>query len=261
MFYITRSLIRRFHSWDLAARASVLLALALLVGVIGVAGFGPPEMRLPALIGVGGLVLILQIIVLWANRDLVTPFTAAQRMYLAGDFEGACSILEAERKTGDVRSLTLLGNTYRQLARLDESEAVLHEALANAPDHHFPLYGLGRTLMAKAQYAEAAQYIAKAVEVGAPDVVKVDLGEALYRAGQPDEARRVLATVEPNHEEPSRELMIAYLLYRLNAGSPPSRSLVDLGITYWKSLAERFAHTPYGQVVAEDVAAMERASA
>jgi tetratricopeptide (TPR) repeat protein len=254
--YITRSLMHRFKTWERPAQIAVVLALALLVGVIAVASFGPPDVRAPAIIGIIGLMLVTQAVVLWANRDLISSYTAAQRKYLAGDFEAARDLLEAERAAGDVRSLTLLGNTYRQLAQLDASEAVLQEALAQSPDHHFPLYGLGRTLLAKGQYQEAAQYITAALDAGAPEVVKSDLGEALYRAGQGDAARQILASLDASDETPSRELMIAYLLYRLDAGSPPSRSLVESGIHYWRATAERFASTPYGAAVAEDVKGM-----
>lgn len=250
---LTLSLIRRFTQWERPAQIAVVVALALLVVVIGVAGFGPPDVRTPALIGIIGLVLTLQMIVLWANRDLVTPYTQAQRAYLRGDFEAARATLETEGGATDGKSLTLLGNTYRQLGKLDESELALWAALGLLPDDQFPLYGLGRTLLAQGRYAEAVEKLDAALKAGAPDVVAADLGEALYRAGEIDRARATLAALTDVEQEPYRRLMVDYLRWRLGDAPPPDAALVREGIAFWQATAERFAHTPYGAAVAGDV--------
>ena len=89
------------------ALAVFLLLIDLLVIV-----FGPISARTPAMIGFFGLLIAAQIIILWANRDMVTAFTKAQRYYLDEDFQSAREILEdlRQRDKADVRALTLLGN-------------------------------------------------------------------------------------------------------------------------------------------------------
>jgi tetratricopeptide (TPR) repeat protein len=253
---ITRSLIRRYGQWERGARYAMLAALALLAVVLVVGVVGPPDLRLSVIVGVMGLLLVMQVIALWANRDLVTPFTAAQRRYRAADFDGARAILEGERAALDGRGLTLLGNTYRQLGRLDESEAALRVALAKLPDDAYPLFGLGRTLLAQGRYADAADALRAALDAGTAATARADLGEALYRAGRTDEARAVLESVDAAACEPYRALMTRFLLHGPD-GISDARVLLDAGLPYWRAAAERFAHTPYGADAASDVAAME----
>ncbi len=200
------------------------------------------------------LLIILEISVLWGNRGMVSAFTRAQRLYLDGDFAAARDLLESIHAKADARALTLLGNTYRQLGQLDQSERVLSEAVDKAPDHYFPLYGFGRTLLSEGRYAEAVVAIRGALELNAPPVVRVDLGEALYRLKMPEEALDVLATAPT--DEPHRALMVAYLLFRLGAADPPVAEVVQAGVPYWEAAAERFRHTPYGLALARDVRAM-----
>ena len=58
------------------------------------------------------------------NRGMVTPYVAAQRHFMAGKFETALGILEELHATdkADPNTLTLLGNVYRQLGMLDQSD-------------------------------------------------------------------------------------------------------------------------------------------
>ncbi len=249
------SFVSQIRNWDKSSQVAFALALVLLLAMIGVAAFGPIGLRQPAVIGIAGLFITAQIIIMWGNRGMVTPYTTAQRHFMAGDFEASRGILEELRATGkaDANALTLLGNVYRQLGMLDQSEAVLREALDIRPKHHFPLYGFGRTLLAKADYSEAANIIRQAIEAGAPPIVQFDLGHALYRQGQEDEVRALLETVSPLAEEPFRVLMIRYLLYRLDAGELPVVEQIEAGLPYWRASAERFRHTPYGETLAKDV--------
>ncbi len=192
---------------------------------------------------------------MWGNRGMVTPFTKAQRHFLAGEFEAARDILESLRARGraDFEALTLLGNTYRQLGMLDRSEAILHDALQTGPEHHFPLYGFGRTLLAQGHYTEAAGYIQRAFDAGAPPVTRFDLAHALYRQGETAQALHWLEAAREVIDAPYRLLMIDYLRYRLGAGERPSPEVIEAGLPYWRASAERFAHTPYGRALDEDV--------
>jgi tetratricopeptide (TPR) repeat protein len=252
------TLTAQFRRWERPAQVALLLALALMVLVLGIGAFGADDLRQPALIGFFGLFIMMQIIIMWANRSMVTDFTRAQRRYLAEDFEGARTLLENLRAAdqADAQELTLLGNTYRQLGDVESSEAILLEALDKRPEHHFPLYGFGRTLLVSGRYAEAAQTIQQAVAAGAPPVVQVDLAEAHYRAGAVDEARTVLETLEIA-DEPPRRLLVAYLRHQLNAGNVPAHDLIEAGLPYWQATAGRFHHTQYGQDLLEDIRSMQ----
>jgi tetratricopeptide (TPR) repeat protein len=188
---------------------------------------------------------------------MVTAFTRAQRHYLAGEFEQALELLETARRESnvDMRLLTLLGNVYRQLGALDESHHILYEALDKAPNHYFPLYGFGRTLLSEGNYAEAAQVLRRAVDAGAPTGVRVDLAEAYYRSGQRTEALAELKSLDLHTfgGEPHRQLLAIYLLFRLNGGGSPDAGIIDSGMLYWEATAERFRDTRYGTDLAQDI--------
>lgn len=250
---------QQFRHWERTAQAAFGLALTLLIVCALVAGWGPSQLRTPALIGGFGLVVSAQLIFMWANRGMVTPYTQAQQRYLAEDFEGACMILERQRETGraDVRTLTLLGNAYRQRGLLDESAVVLLEALNIQPNHHFPLYGFGRTLLIQGLYEESAGMIEKALAAGAPAVVRLDAGEAYFRCGQHGEAARLIKSALPQTDEPHRRLMGQYLLYRMGAEMPPEQAVIRAGLPYWQAHAERYQDTVYGQDLTADVRAMQ----
>jgi len=251
----TAYLLRRFRAWDRPSQIAMLTALGLLLLTFVVLTWGAPELRQPVLIGLVGLIIAIQFVFMWGNRGMVTPYTQAQRAYLAERFDQAREILEDLELTGktDVRSLTLLGNTYRQLGRLDESEEVLTKALALRPLDHFPLYGIGRTLLVKGLFAQAADRISQAIDAGAPSIVQFDLAEALYRQALDDQARAVLATEVDIAQEPHRALMAAYMRYRLGVGQPPTPDVIVAGLPYWQESAARFQATPYGQMLAEDI--------
>lgn len=252
---LTAYIMRSFRAWDRPTQIAMLTAIFLFLPTIVVLIIGTPQLRQPALIGFIGLIIATQVIFMWGNRTMVTPYTQAQRHYLNGDFERARQVLENLQSTGkvDVRSLTLLGNTYRQLSLLDESEEVLTKALDLRPFDHFPLYGIGRTLLVKGLFAQAAAKIKQALDAGAPNIVQFDLAEALYRQGADDDARLALRAAQEIADEPHRALMAAYMLYRLGEGEPPAHDLVSAGLPYWRENADRFLMTPYGQMLADDV--------
>lgn len=256
---LTAFLLGRFRAWERPSQVGIILALGLLLAALLAAALGPEAVRVPALAGAFGLLVVAQVIFMWANRTMVTPYTRAQRLYLAEDFEAARQILEALDAAGkaDMQALTLLGNTYRQLGRLDESSEVLTKALRLRPSDPFPLYGFGRTLLVMGLYVEAEQAFRQALAEGAPPLAHADLGETLYRIGRRDEAREVLRAAAADDESPQRALLAAYLLYSLGGGQSPARELVEAGLPYWRAAAERFSRTPYGQDLMHDVARMQ----
>jgi tetratricopeptide (TPR) repeat protein len=247
----------QFRRWDRPAQAAFALALLLLCVVLAAGALGGDTLRQPALIGAFGLFIMLQIIIMWANRGMVSDYTRAQRHFLNEDFEQARDLLEARRERGsaDWRELTLLGNTYRQLGQIDASKAVLSEALNIRPEHHFPLYGFGRTLLVEGQYSEAARQMQQALDAGAPPPVQIDVAEAWYRAGQHEQTRAALQAVDLA-ADPPRALMAAYLRQRLDDAPAPSAEQIEAGLPHWQALAARFRQTAYGQALLEDVRRM-----
>ena len=267
MLSITRMLMKQVPRWDRPTQAALGIALVLLVGMIGVVIFGGEALRIPAIVGVGTLFLVVQVIALWGNRELVTPFTQAQRLYLDGGIRAALDVLQAECDTLDMQGLTLLGNIQRQLGDLDASEAALQAALDDSPGHHFPLVGLGRTQMAQGRYEDAQTCFKQALSGAGLPVVRYDLAEAYYRAGELSLALDELDAVpRPEHArpeqvagprtEPYRLLLADWLAYRFGDREPPTNERLFAGLPYWEAAAERFAHTPYGAAVAADVQAM-----
>jgi len=259
LIWLLRRIFNDLRHWDRPTQIAFGLAVVLLIIGVVLAVLAPQEQRMNVIIGVGGLLIVAEVAVLWGSRGMVTAYTQAQRLYLNGDLEQARELLESARATGkaDMRVLTLLGSTYRQLGRLDESAAILYEALNKAPEHHFPLYNLGRTLLAQGKYAESANLIARALEAGAPAVVRFDLGEAFYWMGDSERAAEHLLKVQPTLSEPHRQLMAAWMLHRIKQSDPPDSRLIDTGILYWDAAADRFAETSYGQGVSEELRALK----
>jgi tetratricopeptide (TPR) repeat protein len=253
MLFMFRRIWRDFPTWERPAQIGFVIALVLLVVAFILVLVAPQSERVQFLVAFGALMLVAQGIVLWANRGMIAPITQAQRAYMRGDFEEVIAVLEPIHFAGkaEITHLTLLGNTYRQMGRLDDSKRVLSEAIDKVPNHHYSLYGFGRTLIVEGHYAEGAQFIARALDAGAPAVVRFDLGEAYHRLGRWEEARSHLDAL--NRDEAHRALMADYWRYRAGEGAVPTVDLFYAGLPYWRAQAERFSETPYGQAVAEEV--------
>lgn len=257
---LIRLIVERFRAWDIWARAAIILGVLALIALLVIAAVLPPDQRPTALISLFVLTTVLEGIILWANRGMVTPYTQAQRYYLAEDFERARDVLAKalERRPDDVNMLTLMGNVYRQLGELDASEQVLTDAVKLKQNAHFARYGFGRTLLVKGQYAQAAEAFRAALDAGAPAIAYIDYAEALYRVGGDSAAVREALQAGHNaaQNEAHRALLAAYLRYRIGDAPPPTPELVADGLYYWQANAERFSHTPYGAALTLDAAAM-----
>lgn len=240
-----------FRDWDARSKSAFILALVLLIVVLIVGGRLPEENRSSGLIGVIGLLVTLQAIFLYANRGMVTAVTKARRLLLAGEYAEARQLLEhTVREAPDVQALILLGNAYRMLGEVEESHQTLTKALQMAPDQHFLLYSLGRTLMAGGRYAEAADMFTDALEKGAPAFATVDLAEADFRA------QRDVHSPTGAFDEAHVALMAAYLRWQSGQGQPPEAELIQSGLPFWEKSAARFAHTRYGEDLERDLATL-----
>jgi tetratricopeptide (TPR) repeat protein len=257
---MTRTLWQAFKAWDRPAQIGFALALVLMVPAAYAASTGSENIRTPALVGLLGLVIAAQAVFMWANRGMISPYTRAQRLFQASDFDGALAVLEELRANdqADVHALTLLGNTYRQVGDLAQSEAILYEAVNKSPDHYFPLYGFGRTLLVMGCYTEAAGMFERVLAGDALPLARYDLAEATYRDGSTDAAVAMLReSLELENAEPHRILMARCLLHRVGRGEPPTLVELREGLPYWTRSAALYQDTPYGQALAGDIAAMQ----
>jgi len=238
--------------------------LAVAVGLIALSFIVPADYQLIVALALFGLFVLVQAVILWNIWQRNPALRQARRRYMAGDFAEVVRILEASRAEGrhDVEADTLLGNAFRQLGDLERSEAILREACEKEPDAPFAAYGLGRTLLVMGHYNDAAALIAHALDQRGQPVILAELGHAQYRAGERDEAARSLAQAAQLNLEPYRALMTRYLLWKLT-GKPVDDETQDgltrfaSGLDVWRAEADRFAVTPYGQALAEDVHDLE----
>ena len=256
---LRRTFLEQVTHWDAATRTALTVAGALMIVMIGLYAFGGEALRVPTVVGIATLLIVAQGIVLWGNRHMVTPFTQAQRLYLSGQIDKATHLLQQQREhgTADVRELTLLGNIYRQHGDLTDSETVLYEALDISPQHHFPLYGLGRTKLVSGAYHDAAQLIQQALDSGASTHVQADLGEALYLDGQHDAARAHLAKAGANRLDAGRTLRLHWIAFKLGTSPPPTQAQIEIGLAELRQTAARYHNTPYGAAIEEQLASIE----
>ncbi|MDZ4763701.1 MAG: hypothetical protein SGI73_04055 [Chloroflexota bacterium] len=259
MFWLIRQIVKSYSTWDRPTQIALLAAVGLFIPTVIVALIAPDGVRPFAWFGAGMLLLTAQIAVMWGSRGMVGVTTLAQRAYLAGDLARARMLLEQLRTSGsaDFRALTLLGNVYRQEARLDESLTVLYEAIDKVSDHPFPFVGIGRTLLSMGEYIPAAVAFEQALAFEAPDSVWVDLAEGYFRLDRADDARAALDKSVSALSEVHMALMAAYLRYRLGVGNRPPKDLIETGMIFWRAAAVRFAHTSYGVALADDIRVLD----
>jgi tetratricopeptide (TPR) repeat protein len=253
MIYLYRRWRREFPMWERPVQIGMVIALCLLLILIVLFFLAPDDARQSVLIGISALTLVTQVIWMYGNRGMVTPVGKAQRAYMGGDYAGVLATLEPQYAAGDADStaLMLLGNAYRQLGRLDESLALLSEAVDKYPNHHPSLYGFGRTLVIKGSYTEGADWIARALAAGGPPMLRFDLAEVYHLVGERAQARAALEATDVR--ESHQALMMAYWRWRYDDADAPDTTLIDAGICHWQALAERYAATPYGAAVAQQV--------
>lgn len=263
---MSRFVMQARATWrELPARVRRLIEVFGFVSLIlvGLSFVGSREVQIAAIVGLFALFIVVQgliLLTLWRQHPEVRR---ARRLYMAGDFEGAIRMLrEAEESTPlDTAGLTLLGNAYRQVGRLDESEQVLVQAHEADPNSPIAAYGLGRTRLAQGRFDEAAALIELALERRAQPTIVADLALAQVYAGQPEAAAQSLRQAAAIELEPHRRLMAVYLQARLSESAPDEAredlSRYEHGLGLWRAEAARFSATPYGVALAEDIGRIE----
>lgn len=250
------------EAWRSMPRSLQRMVYGLLVAAAGLLVLSfvlPPDKQLWAVIGLFGLFVVVQGVILvrlWQQRPAVRQ---ARRLFMQEDFEGVVRVLEADRDAGqsDAVSCTLLGNAYRQLGQLPASETLLREALDHDPASPFAAYGLGRTLLAAGQFGDAAALIGQAVEQGGQPVILIELALAHFYGGDQAAALAALKRSDEYSLEPPRMLMGRYLRWRLGElDDEAARAQLGAqvaGLALWKAEAARFASTPYGVALSADL--------
>jgi tetratricopeptide (TPR) repeat protein len=251
---------RDMQAWDRTVKIGVGMAFVLLIVLIILTLIAPQPARPAFLIGIIGVIIVAQGLILWGNRHLVTPYALAQQQFLEGDYAAArdtllASIAETEGKgkRPSVDTLTLLGNTYRNLALLRESEDILTTALQRQPQNPFPLYGFGRTLLAAGRFADAEIHFRRAMEAGGPAGLAFDVALAQVLQNSSDVAFPTLREVAQDTTQDVTRRWMAQRLLPLEKQMPVvfSTDEATFGEVFWQKEAERFASTPYGQWIGQ----------
>jgi TolB-like protein/Tfp pilus assembly protein PilF len=144
------------------------------------------------------------------NPNYATAHQWSARPLLAlGQFD--CAIAESKR-AGELDPLSLvintdLGTDYLVARRFDEAIAQLRKTIEMDPRFYFAHSGLGRVWQLKGQLNEAIAEYRKAVDLNDDPSVLALLGQAYARAGQREEAQRILARLS---EEAKSRYVQAY---------------------------------------------------
>jgi tetratricopeptide (TPR) repeat protein len=242
-----------------AAFIATIVLSGLIVLVTQVVG---EENSFPIVVSLIVFMSLLQmgLLFLWNGDTASGPLLAARRYYIDGRFEAAAEVLEnTELDTASAEVLSLLGNTYRQLKRLDESEKLLRTAVERFPEDKLALYGLGKTLLVRGHYDEAAVMIERALAHDGRKNILVELTQALHYAERDttEVVRRANQAARVLNLEQYRTLFVNYVLYNLADDNQDVAAHIIRnnreGLAYWQSEARRFADQDYGRRVAGDV--------
>ncbi|MFN8378656.1 MAG: hypothetical protein U0452_08300 [Anaerolineae bacterium] len=259
MIQILLKVLRDYGNWERGPRWSLILSAIALVGCLAVIIVGPYELRLAAVVGAFGALVVLQAAILYGYRHMVNDYALAQQAYLRSDYDEAIRLMEARKAAGKARwrELSLLSNAYRQQGRLDEALDSAKAALVFAPEEALPLYACGRAQLERGDFVEAEQTLRRAFEAGSPPETALDLADAAYRAGDGDGARLALGRLDaqPTPDEPTRSLLLAVLRWRVLDGERPAPDGVAAGLDGWRALEARCGNSPYAEALAADRAA------
>ncbi|MCY3797500.1 MAG: tetratricopeptide repeat protein [Chloroflexi bacterium] len=259
LWHAARDLTRRLPKWERPAKASLAIALPLLILLLGIGFFGPESVQLPARLGAFGLLITIQLLFLWANRRDASPYHQAQQHFIAGEYQAASDLLETmpERERASVDALVLLGNTYRNLGNFGLAQAALNHALELNSRHHLALFSAGKLQLVQGNYLEASEYFKRAIQAGAPALVRFELGQAHFLLGDHDEALRHLKAARPAlADDPAQSLLLQYHLHTMHGSDMPASEFIQENIQFWRAEALKYSETPYGARLAEAIAVL-----
>ena len=256
LWQVARDLTRRLPEWDTPAKVSLAIALPLLILLLGIGFFGPESVQLPARLGAFGLLITFQLLFLWANRRDASPYHQAQQHFIAGDYQAARDLLETmpERGRASVDALVLLGNTYRNLGNFSLAQAALDHALELNSRHHLALFSAGKLHLVQGNYHATCEFVERAIQAGAPELVRFELGQAKFLLGNHDEALRHLSAARHAlADDPFQSILINVYLRELSGGDLPPGELIQGYVQFWRGEALKYSETPYGKHLAETI--------
>lgn len=128
---------------------------------------------------------------------------AAYLRELFGDLEGSLELMNtAYRRTMGSETedrawlLTQIGHLLTQMGQYESAGRTLDQALTIFPDYHYALARKGELLIEQKQYKEAVALFRKRVQLAPHAENYFDLGAALSKAGEKEEAAKVFAEFE-----------------------------------------------------------------
>lgn len=259
LWQAARDLTRRLPEWETPAKVSLAIALPLLIMLLGLGFFGPEPVQLPARLGAFGLLVTIQLLFLWSNRRDASPYHQAQQHFIAGEYQAARDLLEAipERGRASVDALVLLGNTYRNLGNFSLAQAALDHAIKLNSQHHLALFSVGKLHLVQGDYLEACANFERAIQAGAPELVRFELGQAQFLLGHHDEALRNLTAARlALADDQAQLLLLQFYMQVMSAGDAPSGELIQENLQFWRGEAMKYSATSYGAHLAEIVGAL-----
>lgn len=130
-----------------------------------------------------------------APGDPTWPYFRGHASLKKGDREGAARSFERTRALDShyVPAFVWLGDTYLDLGRTSDAQAAFASALALQPDSAAVLFGAGRAALARQAYAEAVQFLERALQVDPhATVINYPLAMAYRGSGQREKADALL---------------------------------------------------------------------
>ena len=140
------------------------------------------------------------------NPDLLYDHAmAAERLGKLDTMEKSLRKLIALRPD-NAHAYNALGYTFAERnIRLDEAQALIEKALALAPNDAHIIDSMGWVLFRRGQLAGAVEQLQKAYRLRPEAEIAAHLGEALWKSGRTDEARRVWR--EASAREPGNKVL------------------------------------------------------
>ena len=88
-------------------------------------------------------------------------------------------------------------------------------------------------------------------------MVRFELGQCYYLSGEREQALKTFRTVREHLlDEAAMSLLLEVYRYRLDAAELPVVEAGDRCLRHWRDEAEKYAATPYGRQLSEDLAVL-----
>ncbi|MCY4107166.1 MAG: hypothetical protein OXG02_10765 [Chloroflexi bacterium] len=239
---------RAFRRWERPIQWAGMLAFFLWVAAVAAVSLGPRELRAPAWIAAFGAVVAFQLLVMWSLRGMQTTPSLAWGAFRRGEYEQCRQLLAGLQAAGEANrdQRLLLAFCTKQLGRLQESEALARQLIAEDAEKSPAWRILGLVLMIEGRWEEATQALERASQSHADSLVELGLLRLLKN--EREQAR--------DHLQHALQLercsaSHAWLAKRILAEEDAPMRADD---EYWREEAARFADSAYGHLLARLIA-------